>query len=181
MAKPNPQKNWLNLVIIIVSGLILAFTLLGKFFESGVPAEPAVDSRQTQQFELVGIDFGELQLKKNSDRWTLLPKGSLDQKQLELITSQWDLLLNKDVQEPRTDGAVSIQSASTVLLYLKGETRPIICKVVLAETQTYVEFLASGQKIAVTLSFAKSLLPNKTTSANHSNEKAQTKDELNNA
>ncbi len=177
MAKPNQHKTWLNIVIITVSGLILAFTLLGKFFDSGTSAQATIDQSATYQYELVGIDFGQLQLKKDSDSWRSEPKGSLNQTQLELISSQWELLLSKDIQKTSLDRELSIQSASTVLLYLKDETRPIICKVFFAGEYAIVEFLASGQKLQLSASFAQWLLPPENTPSHFSREKAATSDE----
>ena len=181
MTKPNQHKNWLNVVIITISGLILAFTLLGKFFDSGLPTESMTDSPQVHQFELIKIDFGQLQLHKSSDSWISQPIGSLEQTQIDLIASQWDLLLTKEIQKNSVSGEFSVQSASTVLLYLRGESRPIICKVVIASKLAFVEFLASGQKVEVTTGFAESLLPNKSALLNHTDKNTDTTDESNNA
>ncbi len=160
MAKSKTTQNWLNLVIIAISALILAFTLLGRFFESGEQPSDSTTEYSAQHYELVGIDFGQLQLEKKQTTWRAKPDGVISAQQLQQLIQHWQqlLTLTPDRQEPPADA--EILSANTVLLYFDGQTTPVICKVVMTTESAFVEFLGSNQTLLIETSRAKILLPN---------------------
>jgi hypothetical protein len=162
MSKGINQKSWLNIVIISISALILAFTLLGRFFDSGTSStlQPELTTH-VSMLQLSALDFGNIQIKKRISIWQVIPQDAIDLQQAKSIFGQWQTLLTSDLPNDIATEPNEIESASTVLLYLEGQANPIVCKVIIAKHIALVEFLASGHKIKMLPTIAMKLLPNR--------------------
>ena len=91
MSKGITQRQWLNIVIIILSGLILVFMLLGRFMDQAVDESNARASTRVaaqkqiaqQLLQLRMIDFGFQRIILIQSEWHVEPKSSLSKKPLK--------------------------------------------------------------------------------------------------
>jgi hypothetical protein len=167
MAKGITNKQWLNLVIIIISALVLAFMLLGRFFNIAVEqshkreksrlGQPSLIIKEKPNIlKLVMIDFGlnkvvlnaeELWVDENQANTTISESDELNE-----ITERWEHLLSAPFIENTWDKQVEPKVRATVLLYFKNKQQPLILKVEGVNSKekigdVRVTFIASGKQI----------------------------------
>lgn len=140
MAKGITERQWLNLVIIIISALILAFMLLGRFLNVAVDRSDEREIKRLEQpplitFEkpqLVMIDFGLKKVVLNAENQWIEDNQTEDHNnshQLNVIIKRWQHLLSTPFVENKWEQAVSPKVRATVLLYFKNKSQPLIIKV----------------------------------------------------
>lgn len=140
MSGKNNQKQWLNIVIITISTLILALTLLGRFIEKGVDkAENRLASESSKQTDqqskaeaisnhLVKIDFGGYQWLLSDGEWRSIPddENSID---MSSVIKRWQLVLDEPLAEAFEDVIIEPSKGKMVLLYLSNSEIPLVVKV----------------------------------------------------
>ena len=134
MSKGLTQRQWLNMVIIIISALILAFMLIGQVMNKSVD-KVAGNVEQTpfrQIMSLREIDFGSQKLvlqTKSATSWTVIPNNSLTSEEIFKLVKNWQNVL----VEPITPSLKNIKNiaspVTTVLLFFSESTQPLIVKI----------------------------------------------------
>lgn len=170
MSKGISQSQWLNIVIIIISALVLAFTLIGRIMDNAVDETNARqiaatnDSRQVgvPVMQLSSVDFGTLRItskqQKNRQKlvliWSTEPKGVLTQKQIKTLLDQWQKILIMQAQPVDQPASINYSPIATVLLYFAKVGQPIIAKVLVSDKiepapTIIVRFVSTGQQIMI--------------------------------
>jgi hypothetical protein len=140
MSNKNNQKQWLNIVIITISTLILALTLLGRFIEKGVDkAENKLAAQSSEQSaqqaiteeasnHLVKIDFGRYQWSLIEKEWRAAPAGEsvID---MNSVIERWQLVLDEPLAEGVEDVVIEPSKGQMVLLYLSNSEMPLVVKI----------------------------------------------------
>lgn len=138
------QRQWLNVIIIVMSAAFLLFVLLGKMLNQAADKQQA--PAESSQLELQKIDFGDFQVAKKDGQWQSIKKevGGSD---LIVITRQWQLLLNQ--MEKNTDSKLTLEKPElerTVLLYVNYFPQPIVCKLIQFRDKLEIVFVNSNTK-----------------------------------
>lgn len=170
MGKRISQSQWLNIVIIVISALVLAFTLIGQFMHQAVDESDASkivaanDSLQVSvpTIQLTSIDFGTLRISREQQKnqsklafsWSVLPKGGLTQQQIKLLVDRWQKILTTPVNPLEQSASINYSPIATVLLYFEETAQPIIAKVEMGdkiETTPLINirFVSTGQQITI--------------------------------
>ena len=168
MVKISKQQKWLNLIIISVSALVLAFVLLGRFMggESDSP------NQQIDSMELREIDFGGYRLVASSNSgnagtkgWQAIPPGAVEKPQIAKIVSSWQQLLNSAFEFENND-SYKFDSATSVLIFFEGSSQPSVVRVSedMDEQKIYFYIIATGQKLEINRSPQLQFLPTLQTS-----------------
>ncbi len=179
MSKGLKQKQWLNIIIIVISGLILAFTLIGRFMNSAVDeyevrekarnlaAEEEQITRQSLQLKT--IDFGFLRITNKANtaanpEWVAEPRELISTETAESLVAQWQQILNKPAKPSEQNEHSEYLSGATVLLFFTETAQPVIAKVDLLKGQPVssnlkVTFVSTGQTIIINNSQLKQLIP----------------------
>lgn len=173
-------SQWLNIVIIVISGLVLAFTLIGKFMD-----KPAKNNQLTEQGAtsipisngikkplLVGIKIfdqnqqleASLQLNPSGWKEDLLGGKSLTTEQIEQVGNQWRALINQPLllQNDRQQSVALI--TKKVHLYFAEKSTPLIATInvsnnQLGELKTFIQFVSTQQLIVLPANAFKQLIP----------------------
>lgn len=157
MSKGVTQSQWLNLVIIIISALVLAFTLIGRFMhkaadEAGARQSIVEDTHQQisePMMQLMSIDFGTLRISqaKNKDRsksgvtWSAEPKGAMTQQRIKVLVDRWQKILTLPVTALNQQALTNYSSIATVLLYFADTAQPLVAKVLVSEKNNPTQFI----------------------------------------
>ena len=161
MAKTTKQQTWLNIIIIVLSGLILAFTLLGRFMtteEQKITANGG--SGAANQFQIVSIDFGSIQVKKIDSRWVSSSRITTSDEQAEIIATSWQQVLTSEMPTDELNNRQSFVSIATVLVYIQGTEAPLVIKVEKSNEDWLLTFPATGHYVSVGDQLLNNLLPN---------------------
>lgn len=183
MAKKTAEKQWLNVVIIVISALILAFTLLGNLMnraedssteneQQSVQNQPLSAehdrsmSAKTPSLQLRMIDFGEQKVILGHSKWQLSPNFNLSDRKLAVLVGAWQSLLHQSVNPERKIESVDSLSVQMVQLFFKNSQRPLIAKVELVtdskgQQKTMISFQSTGQQIIKSRDFFVKLIPNR--------------------
>ncbi len=142
MAKGVTQSQWLNIIIIIISALVLAFMLMGKWMD-GSTKQPNLEK---QEIALNKIDFGRFQLllknkqnintqlesKKtnNETLWVVQPSSALSNSDIKEIVLIWQQILSRPLQS-----TINIQQnnplyLATVLLSFSNSKTPLVAQLI---------------------------------------------------
>lgn len=158
MSKVIRQKQSLNLVIIIISALVLAFMLIGRFMERSVEQSNARDEsrlKSDQQYaamnnfesiQLNEIDFGLQSIrfrslekaKKTVMEWQVLPELSMSDETAEELATQWLNILQQPIEPSIKPQYNDLLAGATVLLYFAELSKPLVAKIALVSEQTPV-------------------------------------------
>ncbi len=173
MSKGITQSQWLNIVIMVISGLILAFMLLGRFMNRAVDE---FDDRESgakiissqlinqQLLQLNRIDFGTLRMTLDQPRqslqpiskWSVAPMNSLSAKEIEQLVNRWQQILAIPTSRLYLDEATDYNPVATVLLYFAETTNPLVAKVEIESVLDgntsrkpiiYITFVSTGQQV----------------------------------
>ncbi len=167
MAKGITERQWLNLVIIIISALILAFMLLGRFLNVAVDQSsereqqrleypPLIIEEKPHKLKLTMIDFGLYEAFLNSeDQWVEENKvnhSAGNNGELSEIAKRWEMLLSEPFVENVWDQKIIPKVRATVLLYFKDTSQPLIIKVEALNSKEElgnlrITFIATGKKM----------------------------------
>lgn len=170
MNKGMTQSQWLNIVIIIISALILAFTLIGRFMDRAVDDSDArqivaEDSRHQisePTMQLTSIDFGTLRIflkpQEAHSKLALIgsvePKGALTEKQIKALIERWQKILMMPAQSLSQASSINYLPIATILLYFAETAQPIVAKVTASDKiestpLISVRFVSTGQQIII--------------------------------
>jgi len=151
------QQQWLNLIIITISGLILAFVLLGRFLD---PDKNKIEE-VSAPMELRLIDFGAQRLVYNPqgmtseqpDSWTVYPESSLSKNEIKLLVKNWQELLLMTFEQSEQDPDKNL-SGTTVLLFFEGSELPLVARVSIKNAQAeseevVVNFIAEEKNVVI--------------------------------
>jgi len=183
MKRVTQESRWLNVIIIVISAMILAFSLLGKFMGSGLDEKPA----QVMPLpNLRVIDFGSIKLINDNQQWRSETSSSsaevdrpgqqsnLSQKTAEQelryskIAAQWHQLLEQPAESATSLGSTRVENTYFVQLYFKGRDQALIVKVESVSNkneasedhnQTLITFVNSNLQLVKPGSFSKNILP----------------------
>jgi len=174
MSQNRQVKKWLNIIIIVISALVLAFTLIGKLMErdKSQPIEKnsiyfnRANSTQTTTLTLEKIEFEKLSLLLQ-DGWQLSHKENdaaleLSPSRIEEIQSLWQQILllqtrptklNSENKQSVSDTDLDVLASYRVKLYFKSRQNPLLVKVKRIKTDkseaTQILFPELGQQIRV--------------------------------
>ncbi|MDH5433469.1 MAG: hypothetical protein OEY19_05955 [Gammaproteobacteria bacterium] len=143
MVKKNiKERQWLNLMIILVSAMFMMFVLAGKIMnDSKIDNEaPTID---LQQPELVEIDFGYIRLVKRNDHW-INTQDKLSEDISRRIALNWESMLDDDSIESVPNMDENQINSHNVLLFFKDKQIPLMCKVVQSKEWLYFHFIDSN-------------------------------------
>ncbi len=174
MSKGITQSQWLNIVIIVISGLILAFMLIGRFMNQAVD-ESHIEQSTQQSLRLTRIDFGGQQiilqpLEKSSQpalKWSVKPVSSLSAKKVEELVSAWQQVLAMPVEPSYQHQQANYSPIATVLLYFAKRAQPLIAKVEVVNHQNHqqpivISFVSTGQQLVIKDLIVRQLIPAQT-------------------
>ena len=162
-----PARKQLNLITLVIAALVLFFVIVGQIMErqaspgDGAPADPTPLS-----IPLRKIDFGDLYLmrtievsaisdEESKSLWRAFPATELGSAEAQKIGESWERLLALEVAMSQADS----NRGQTVLLYLAGQSAPIITKVSQSVDAQSVVFSKSQRQLNVTLAEGLQLLP----------------------
>jgi len=150
MSQNRHIKKWLNIIIIVISALVLAFMLIGKLMErdKNQPIEQSSTffnhstSTQTVTLVLQKIEFKKLSLVLQKN-WQLSEKRDdstfeLSASRIEEIQSLWQQILllptepiniNSENNHSVSDTDLEVLSSYSVKLYFKTREKPLRAKV----------------------------------------------------
>ena len=151
MPKYSLQNSWLNIVIITISGLVLAFTLLGRFMDSAtqLPASPP-ESNQQLKVNIIGIDFGSQKIRYQAMQWQVEPiKTVISNELIQKVVDNWQEILNSPQSEIKLSDIQGFEPVATVLIFLEGSQSPLVAKVEMRAQQLLISFILTGQKVFV--------------------------------
>jgi len=177
------EKQWLNIIIIVISAMILIFTLLGKFMEKGVNDRPndllilpsaKITPSALPAPTLTSVDFGAIKIVASEKGWrqiassTDLEKESpaeagIQDSNYSKIAEQWQVILTRP-----NDQLVSLENYDVVTTYfaqisLLKQDRPIVVKLELVtsgnQRYTLLTFVSANVQLVETEAFLKTLLP----------------------
>ena len=151
MARLTKQQQWLNIIIISISALVLAFVLLGKFMGNNFSNVPG----ESINVELKAIDFGDRRLTlvedKNSSissHWKAVPNDILSQEEINKLITSWRWLLNQSFDSMnKVDDEVI--SGMTVLVFFKDIDQPMVIRVSDKEHHYLVQFISTQNIISI--------------------------------
>ena len=131
------QRQWLNVMIIVISAMFLLMVVIGKIMN---PAEPSPDNVR-DSYHLERLDFGSVQIQLVEQQWRA--QGiALNPQQAAKIAQRWQKLLTSPVE-----AKLNLPSrGKTVLLYLNGIRQPIICKIGVIDQHMIISFIDSGHQ-----------------------------------
>jgi len=168
MAKQTKQQQWLNVIIISISALVLAFVLLGRFMNVSSPTkvEEPKNTGAASNIELRELDFGSqrLVLVKSSLNqlsdyvWQAIPNDSITQQETIKLISNWKLLLTETV-DAETNDSREVISGVTVLLYFTDLETPVLVRVKEQTEQYLIQFISTGQIVIIEKSPTVLVLP----------------------
>ena len=180
MGKGIAHSQWLNIVIIIISALVLAFTLIGRIMDNAVDESDArqiVATDDSQQvnvpvMQLISVDFGNLRMTGKQQKidsklgliWSTEPNGILSQKQIKTLLDSWQKILVMPTQPLNQSISINYSPIAIVLLYFTEVAQPIIAKVELSDkiesTPTIIiRFVSTGQQIIIDELSLEQILP----------------------
>ncbi|MET1256321.1 hypothetical protein [Aliikangiella maris] len=165
-------RQWLNIIIFCISFMFLIVVLIGKkFTESEI--DPEIESRiellpQTEHFSnmkeqtsafvksngkeesdyvLQQIDFGDFFLYRRGKQWEINSsefRQKVSPEEIERVAFKWFQLLGYPTIKV-TDPNLFV--GTTVLLYVQGQSQPLICKVKQTNDQFifYIKLMSLGQ------------------------------------
>jgi len=161
MTKATKQQTWLNIIIIVLSGLILAFTLLGRFMSTEEQKLTANElNGAASQFQIVSIDFGSIQIRKIDSKWVSSSRITTSDEQAEIIATSWQQVLTSEMPTDELNNRQSFASIATVLVYIQGTEVPLVIKVEMSNEDGLLTFPATGQYVSVGNQLLDKLLPN---------------------
>jgi len=164
------QSQWLNIVIIVISALVLGFTLIGRFVDHAVDKSDArqiiaADGGQqisAPALQLTSIDFGTLQIflkrQEAHSRFALIgsvePTGVLTKQQIKTLIARWQKILVMPTQPLSQSTSMRYFPIATVLLYFADTAQPIVAKVVASDKiesapSIIIRFVSTGQQIVI--------------------------------
>ncbi len=170
MSKGVTQNQWLNIVIIIISALVLAFTLIGRFMdktanESDTRQIAAVNDSlkmSVPSMQLTSIDFGTMRISRKRQKnqstlafaWFAKPKSSLNQTQINRLVDGWQKILTMPAESLSQPAPINFLPIATVLLYFAETAQPIITKVEVSNKveltpSINIRFVSTGQQIII--------------------------------
>jgi len=173
------QQQWLNVIIIIISALILAFVLLGRFLD---PDRNKIED-VSAPLELRLIDFGAQRLSYKPqnmegaqlDGWSVYPESSLSADEIKLLVNSWQELLSMPLQQSEIKQNKTI-SGATVLLFFSGSELPLLVRVSRKNTQSkseeiIIDFIAEERTVVVKNLSKYQFLPKQRNSESFNDEK----------
>ena len=135
------HQQWLNIVIIVISALVLLFVMIGRLMERDAPVNsPAT----TVEVALIRIDFGELEIWRTADSWQS-SDSRLSPAQARLYGERWEKL----VAQPAAAINDNVGSCKIVLLYFSNLPQPVTVKVSQSASETRFNFVVSDQQVVV--------------------------------
>ncbi|TQV88960.1 hypothetical protein [Aliikangiella coralliicola] len=135
------RQQWLNLIIISVSAMLLLSVLVGRLISNST-----VDSASPSQVpRLTEIDFGDIQLRFVSESWQVVSSKKISIQQAKIIGENWQALLLSRSQ-PLKSG---VPGGKTVLLYLSTLNQPVVSKVSYSDKQMLVTFASTSQQFSI--------------------------------
>lgn len=137
------QRQWLNVMIICISAMLLLSVLVGKLISRGeyTQTEPVKPS-----IEITKLDFGEALIWKENEIW--FSSGKALQKQaIQKLVQKWHSLLSGEKTLIEQDKETS--SGRTILIYLAGNAQPVICKLISDDNHARIVFV--GRKLQIML------------------------------
>ncbi len=126
-------QQWLNIIILAISFLFLVFILLGKTMNQSNNTSSSDSDISMLDRQLVAIDFGEVQLKKDNEHWASNQPSLLNQ-QAELIATNWQNLLNSQGEKT----AEKFPQGKTVLVFLSNHDEPLVAKLLQTKTELVI-------------------------------------------
>ncbi len=170
------EKQWLNIIIVVISAMILAFSLLGKFMNGGLDSH---SSEAAATPILNAIDFGPIKITHSAnDGWQPDPYISLGKNTPQAsnshitdyskIAEQWQAILTQRRYQSVPLAERHVNKTYFVQLYFVEQTQPLIVKIELVtvkemakETspQALITFVTSNWQILETGDFINRLLP----------------------
>jgi hypothetical protein len=163
MGKVNIHKQWLNIVIITISALILALTLLGRFIGQGVDKAERSEERRVSNLQanehrdsetnnaLKMIDFGHYQLFQDNQKWLSTPDDFVSSKVIAETLESWRLVLEQSLQDESDLVIANKMTGKMVLIYFSNTEQPIVIKIESAlkngQTGVLLSFVALDQYV----------------------------------
>jgi len=151
------QQQWLNVIIIVISALILAFVLLGRFLD---PDKNKIED-VSAPLELRLIDFGTQRLTYEPQNkaagellgWSVYPQSSLSTDEIKSLVDSWQELLSMPLQQDDIKQDKRI-SGVTVLLFFTGTELPLVTKVSIRNSEArdaeiIIDFIAEKRTVVV--------------------------------
>jgi len=171
--------QWLNIVIIVISGLVLAFTLIGRFMDR--PFHNNSVSEQTVINHSIGTDIRKplliaikifddeqlvisLQLAPSGWKSRLLKDKPLTSMQITETVSQWRALINQPLlNESDRQQSVALVSRK-IQLYFAEKAIPLAVTINVSNNQqgelkTFIQFLSTNQLIVLPAEVFEQLVP----------------------
>lgn len=158
MSKGITQKNWLNIVIIVISGLVLTFTLLGKFMDREVNRQ-IIESKERQSFQIAVIDFGAFKLINQDPVWSVVPSTNIEQSKIDFLVQSWKTVLAANMVEVELIETQNLSSLGTVLIYFSQKQAPLVIKVEQLNSALLLSFVSSGKQFIVEPPLSNHLMP----------------------
>lgn len=134
------QRQWLNVMIIVISAMFLLMVVIGKIMN---PDEPSPE-KVKDSYHLERLDFGSVQIQLVEQQWRA--QGiTLNPQQAAKTAQRWQRLLTSPVE-----AKLNLPSqGKTVLLYIHGIKQPIICKIGLIDQHMIISFIESGHQFKI--------------------------------
>ncbi len=159
MSQQKATKKWLNIIIIVISALVLAFMLIGKLMERKIPSvnrgggesHLSVDRAQGVP-QLIKIEYNATTLSFHSDgEWISRDEPSAKQasnlspERVEEIHSLWlQVLSQKSMPFDKETASYLAAQSFEVKLYFLSKDRPLLAR---------VEYLQGDQKLLTRVVF----------------------------
>jgi|GEM_PF-2904655 len=132
------RQQWLNIVILVISALILMFVIIGRVMDRE-PPEPS--HANELQVVLQRIDFGDITLFQKNEKWASSSEQVSAQRAAE-IAFNWRRL----VARSGDDYGEQVPLGKTVLLYFSHIPQPVVGKVDLTDEHLTITFITSKQQ-----------------------------------
>ena len=135
------QRQWLNIVIVVIAALVLFFVLIGRLMDPERNSKPPVEKRQV---ELVRLDFGGVEIWREDSGWRSNDER-VSAHQAALMVEQW----NRLIVSAGTPYSGPHPQGKTVLLYFSNIAQPQVCKLSLQADKLTLTFISSDQQFTL--------------------------------
>jgi|GEM_PF-5973432 len=148
------QSQWLNIIIITVSAMLLASVLIDRMLNKASDNTAVEQSRAQQNVIINKIDFGEFQFSLVDGVWQSSAE-KIAQPQLLLIVAHWQSLLQQS-GEPLKHSELN---GHTLLIYLSNKETPIIVKLAQLQGEILISFVTAKREFLLPASDYKFYYP----------------------
>ncbi|MGX5172781.1 hypothetical protein ACUR5C_01980 [Aliikangiella sp. IMCC44653] len=119
------SAQWLNVIILVVSGMILILILVGRAMQVSTAEKPVSQLKISQLAELKQIDFNGVSIVFKNGQWQSFG-AQVSTESMYSIVAAWQNLLTQQGRAVATES----YAGEIISLYLTSRARPIMCKLV---------------------------------------------------